>query len=1003
MPNLITQYDNGTFEAVAGSWNAIFQNVNSAERSTDFAFHGTHSAKLFTKGNQNFLPESIMFMGWPGAAGTEYELTVKIRCDNNFDDGIYFVLYAANGGVPGLSFPVRASDCKGQWAELKINLRGVIADIGNGPEVNVGLMIVDNMKKYSELLPGLFDAFPNLRDFIDTEQTTDYVFANNALVYVDAIFTDVKAIPVQVDPQFAGRKLYYVKNVFLLSDGSNVYQIQEPIKWDQVLIQIKFDESTYRYKFEFSDKDVLLEFDKAAGFDIIREQRRLKGPDANCSLKFGELDEANVLTILFEAQLNFESYIETSYRVKMNCERRSFGELLRSRFDSPTNIFQTTTMDGIALTPLVTKDIFLHPRILKYEAQFRYNENVPVEVDSPTLVATEFKIIPPFKIISSNIQGTDAPVPPDGQIFYSDFVFQPGVSKRVIGFSMQGLQFKFDLTTGVPHPVFTRVSIARVTDITGTPTIAEFEADFQEHALLPTANIVVTSNLSGSFDLGPDEAIFVQIGIGVPTLSSPPVDNIEFLNPGSWTMVLNERTVFAPSKIKGVPIFEALNRQLEIITEKVGVMKSNFFGRTDLGYGSNGCGSNHSLMNGLMVRGFTGRPFPMSTKTSFNSASALWCLGMSIERDNDGNEFVRYEPLQFFFRNLMLMKLGTISDYEKTVADDYTFNELELSFKKFPQNNQPDSLNDWMTQFSFLGPLRTVKNKFSKVIDWLLSGYYFEYTRQEGFKVNPVNSYETDNDTFLLATGEVISEITGVQIEVVDGKIIVHAIVPIVPGDLFTLSGTPVDAEYLATNVDIPFSYDRTVISVNEVLSDSDTPSADISFPEVYQAERDENFQVINGVDNPKSVYNMRHHLKRILYRWAKVWQSGWAFYVRANSPFTYFSKFVSGSNNMNVWTRTNNNCEFKNDIADYGVIDVTEPDKPLFGDSKIKFRAPMTWDGIKYLQKCFEGRSPDNKNYGFLRILNPDGVWEDVYILDLKFDPTKQICRFETIEKYHG
>lgn len=1013
MANLITQYDNGTFEDIAANWDALFANINSFERSTEFAYEGTHSAKLFLEKINSQSYWQLMLVAFPGTSGTAYEFIIRIRVDDNIDDRIYFMAYGVNpsGSTGNISIPVRASDAKGGWAEIRVNFIGQLVDLGNGlgPQIYVVLNLVKNFRVLKEDAPGLFIRYPNLEDYIDYNQEGDYNnFDDNDPIFLDAATSDEKAIPAILDPQFDGTKLYYRKKQFLLVIGSNIYKIDEPINWNQVLIQVKFDQATSRYRFEFSDKDVLLGFDKACGYDYLKEQRELKGVDAEASLKFGYYDETGtILEIVFEASLNFESYRRDWRYIEMNCERRSFGQKLWSRWDTQTDIFSDQTIDGTTLLPLQTKSIFLHPRLLKYTADYKYNTNISVDVTDPVIEDNIYKISPPLKMISSNIDGADSVEPGSGRFFYAGFELPAGISKRVIAAIVSGIRFEFDITDTVPQQIYTRVGVTWLGNVSGVPVSKGAFGDLQFHGLFPKHVVVNTPDISGEFDMVADDALFIDIFIGMENdIETPPIENIRFIGVDNWSMQLLEKTVFEPSKIQGVRIFEMINRQLEIVTDVMNPLKSNFFGRIDLGYPENGCGANHYAMSGLMVRGFNDRAFPMSAKDWANDYINLWCMGMSIERDNSGGEFVRFEPLEYFFRPVRLMTLNTVSDYEEEMAEDYIFNELELRFKKYPQDNQQDSLNDWMTKFNFVGPLKLVASKFQKQIESLLSSYYLEYTRREGFAVNPTNSYETDDDSFLISCLDAITQLTGVQIDSVDGQIIIYSIVPVIPGDTFTISGgTPIDGDYTVETVEIPFEYNRTIITIpnDPPISDSSTISATISFPEVIQARRTEGFSSVTGIDFSASAYNLEHHLKRILLRWAKYFQAGWAPYVRQNEPLLYFSKFVDGKNNMNLRTVSTNPCDAQGEIDDDAWMNISDLDKPLFGDTKYTFKAPMTWDAINYIRKCFEGRSPDNKNYGYLRFLGPDSVYLEGYILEMKFNPVTQNCSFTLIEKYNG
>lgn len=1014
MPNLITQYDNGTFESVVGTWDAQIYNVNSFERSTDFAKSGTYSVKIFTEGHQNFLPYQFMQFEFPGVDGQEYQFKVNVRVDSGIGDALYIFAQATvfPGSLENQQFPVRASDAKSQWAELVINFKGKAVDFvdGDGPLMRVLLMFAENMQGLKNAAPGLFTPYINIDDFIDTTQVGNAVFPNNALIYVDAASAELKAIEALPDPQVDGRKLYYVENVFLLSIGSQVYNIKEPIKWDQVLIETLFDESTSRYRFEFSDKDVVLEFDAAAGYEILDTQYKKHGSNADVRLKFGERVD-NVLTIHFEAQINFDDGYEGNLKtIKATCERRSFAQKLKSRFDTKVDLFSANSVDGNVLNALGRHSLFLHPRLFNYVASLIYNIKVPLATTLDKTVfavpggdAAIYRTTVPFKITSNNIQGFQEPSVPDGLLIYSGVTLDNGVDKRVLSYN---LRVKYTVTTtNSTLQLSTSAAITRYTGIsTGTPIPAE--------SIIQTQPLGIVGNtyhldfiLSGELILTGDDSHALIISVLVPINESfTTISDFAFEDVNAFYMNVREKTVFESSKIKVVKIFEALNRQLEIITNVPNVLKSNFFGRTDLGYTSNGCGSNHFLFNGLMCRGFDDRSFNMSTKENFNSTNGIWCMGMSIERDNFNNEFVRWEPLEYFFRPVRLMTLKIISDYSERPASQYIFNELEFGFKKFPTNNQADSLQDWMTRLEMLTPLKVVKNKLSKVIDWILSSYYIEYTRQEAFRTNPVNTYETDNDTFMVEHADSVSQRVGIPINIVDQKIVINEILPIVDGDEIVISGTTSnDGTYIIDDIEIPFLYNQIFITITTplLLTDEVNASATITFPETTPAKRNEGFTTIQGIDFKESVYNLNHHLKRIMLRWAKVFQSGWAFYVKDAVVFQYFCKFVAMPNNKMVVTKTTDTCQEDRDVADRADEDILAMDRPMFGNNIFEFNAPLTWDSVTYLRKCFEGRSPDNKNYGYISFLKKNGEIGHGYILQQKFNPVKQMCKFTLIEKY--
>lgn len=835
-----------------------------------------------------------------------------------------------------------------------------------------------------------------------------------------------------MDTQLQGRKLYHIENVFFLVTASAEYEIEEPIGWDKVLIQVKFDKSTFGYRFEFSDKDALLEFDISAGMDVLEQIWNTQGSEGFAVLRFGER-VAGEFTTIFEAELNFESFDRGQHTIKMNVERKSFNDRFRTRFDYKTDLNAQFALDGLLLTPMAKRDLFLHPRLLSHNASFIYNKNVPV---NPTLTTEEpagigndalYKTtVPPFKVTSQNIEGISEPLPPEGTLIYAGFTLPAGITKRSFSFSAT-VSFKFTMgnTSGFIQAGF---SIYKRSNISGgnngdLPPIADPPSnDSYLVASDEFGNVAGTKYFSGTIngiiDLLADEAIFVKCWIWTPNDAAFDISNFEFVNTTGFKLTVKEQTVFSPSLVTTPRIHEAVNRQLEIILNSSNPLKSDFLGRLDLGYAADGCAANHHVMNGLLLRAFEGKPFNLSAKDWFNGLSSLFCMGLSVERDAAGNEWVRFEELSYFFRDVLLMDLPVISNYNKTANMDMTFNELNVAFKKYPQDNQQDSIEDWMTAFQYRSFLSKIKNTFSKTIDFILSPYYIEYTRQEAFKENPSNAYETDNDIFLISAkdAEVVTLAVGITFDNVANTITISKILPFVAGDFIKIenaTGGASNGVFEIERADIPFAYTTTVLTIVEPLPTTGAGTGDVTVTDINgvavvrsQAKRNEDFAETQNVTFPLSVYNLEHHVKRILLRWAKFFQAGWDFWIGDSSKGV---AFLEGKNNIMVATRLKPEvaCSYgdpsKGTIYDRAFEPATDQfmNNPIFGKSQFTFKAPMSWEKFQLLTMAFEGRHPDGLDYGYLQWTNPKGEVEKGFVFGMKFHPIEQMITFEVVEKF--
>lgn len=1040
MPNLITRYTNGTFEGALGTWSAEFGFASTAQIQDPAEFYEGANSVRFTTDELNVAGsingvDTFMLCRFPGVATESYEVTARIKVNDDIpDDAVFYIDPFSpifTNEKKGYTVPVRASQAKDGWIELRANFYATPFSGDIAFQINV-LYNSAALLEASEFFPPGYEEFYSL--LYGFTAATD--IPAGAYVWVDAMYGDAKAIPDLSSGQFGPRRLYYVENVFYIEVGAQRFFIEEPIKWDDVNIQIIFDEKTKAYRFEFSDKDVLLEFDNRSGRTILRQLRRGKGVQAEARLLFGEYDRiADELTIHYTGDINFEEAEDTETVFRCNIERQSFGEKLRSRYDKRVNIFAEESLGGLPRPELTAKELFLHPRLLSYTADAKYNENVPEAQSldpqdfdpSPGDDGIVYTNITPFKKSSNNIDGYSDPIAPDGRLVYAGLDLPEGITKRRF-FIECGMSFKYT-KTGSPQPPVAGFGVVKISNISGggtpdgVPIVSSNPVGFVQNGGILAGTYNVVGAFSGFVELGPDEALFFRSTVWNTVEGSPAVvySGFEYTDVENFYLRIREQTVFAPNLVRAHLLHEVVNRQLELVTDKANVLRSTLLGRIDIGYAANGCAAYTFSMDGKIIRNLPDKPFNLSTKEWFNSLDALYCTAMSIERDEDDNEYVRYEELPYFFRDVMLLALSVISNYKNRPASKYLFSGISARFKKYPQDNQQDSIEDFHTEMNYITPLSKIDNDLDIQIDAILSGYYIEYTRRESFKDNPTNAYETDNDLFLIAAKQSAGSYEGASVILDEdtNTITVIGIIPAVPGDLgigkqlITLANATGDAEngtFTIESVEIPYTYDRIIITVVEDLSSTGPGTADVTLETPdgpvtnrFEAERDEDFDIVTGVTFPKSAYNLKHHLKRVVARWAKVFQCGWVWAM--DTPGVVL-KFVEGKNNTSARTRLKDSvtCTLGDserlDRMDSASEVVSRFDRAIFSGEESEFDAPLTWTTFNYIRTAFEGRNPDGKNYGYIQYPTPFGTTERGWVIKMKFKPNSQNCHFNLIVK---
>lgn len=232
-------------------------------------------------------------------------------------------------------------------------------------------------------------------------------------------------------------------------------------------------------------------------------------------------------------------------------------------------------------------------------------------------------------------------------------------------------------------------------------------------------------------------------------------------------LTLDVASVITPGTDPGFALYETGARLSESITGQTPfAFKSDLLGRTDsqpnVGgapvYGVDGCGSLNFDFSGLAMRGYGKHkiesPLPdFATLTDFfDCVDAVYNAGMGMEQ-HSGQDVLRLEELDFFYSNSSIIQLTNVNNIQFVNDESFSYNELEIGFAQFePENfNGLDEIN---TKQSYNLPIRTIKNKLTKLSPWLASGYAIEDVKRTIFTQGRDHKY--DNNRFIIAVKRVL-------------------------------------------------------------------------------------------------------------------------------------------------------------------------------------------------------------------------------------------------------
>ncbi len=221
----------------------------------------------------------------------------------------------------------------------------------------------------------------------------------------------------------------------------------------------------------------------------------------------------------------------------------------------------------------------------------------------------------------------------------------------------------------------------------------------------------------------------------------------------------NSRAVFTALKaadtntVKHYLTHDIVERVIYILTGADARLKSGFFGLTDHGYGSDGCGGLTAITNGRHLRGINDPP-EISLKEILDSLSAIYGTGYSFENDGSGNYSLRLELMEFFYTDNEIIDLGNPvikegSSYKETTFDELTFNSVVVGYNKFANDEDFNGdIDDFLTMSEYSLPINTIKGQYNKTSRLITSGRLIQATYEA--RADLTKSWKYDSDNFFV-------------------------------------------------------------------------------------------------------------------------------------------------------------------------------------------------------------------------------------------------------------
>jgi hypothetical protein len=206
------------------------------------------------------------------------------------------------------------------------------------------------------------------------------------------------------------------------------------------------------------------------------------------------------------------------------------------------------------------------------------------------------------------------------------------------------------------------------------------------------------------------------------------------------------------SDANGYPVHEVLNQTLSAYGDVADVLKSDYYGRTDLGYEANGEGAHRLITNGYQIRGFQEKIPSIKGKDLLESLAAIDNIGLGLEWEGDSPK-LRVEPKKHFYRPEVLFTLPAVQDLKVVSDTNAYYNLLELGYRQY-ENSGINTLDEFNTKREWGLPFTRTEKKSSKLSAIRADAYGIELARRKPQSDFPTEGTTYDEQLFFLAAKE---------------------------------------------------------------------------------------------------------------------------------------------------------------------------------------------------------------------------------------------------------
>jgi len=587
-----------------------------------------------------------------------------------------------------------------------------------------------------------------------------------------------------------------------LSDMTTEVLTIDPIGWDESVYKIKRSET---YKGVFHEYTTTLKFHcNGGGREIIDETYQLESINGQIDVLVEyKCNNSDSYDTLFNGILNLSSYKTDGTYTWANIETASILTKIFNRDEIKVDVETTTSIGEETITAPSLFNIDMTGMNIILNNDYDPEDNISYQNyyllnpdGTPFNGVVKRYVKPAMTIEASALGGITAPIErnipyDEGGILYNGTVepiYQYIEDKEL---TPTPLQFRYDVLIygqfsdspgdlDVPntfehcHKMRLVLAIGDDWDSRIEQTLYDFDStpgddDFYTVGMIPPGSTIKLINfgqgggspisLFGFAGIHDGQYVwlyFLHESEGYAT-GVPASDPYEISRSFSWGIGATDSyfkitadTQFEQTQCDTIFVHEALNQVIDAIADSDENLYSEFYGRTDsdkVSYGSNGCGSQLVITNGLKIREFQGKKIYCNLKELFASLDALHNIGLGYL-----NNKIRVEQLSFFYdTTTKVISLPNVAEYVSEAMETMFYNKIDIGYNMW-ETEIRGGLDEPCTKREYSTKIATTQNLYQRISKYMASSYAIEYTRRKNVNFNSdLEDWRYDNENFFIA------------------------------------------------------------------------------------------------------------------------------------------------------------------------------------------------------------------------------------------------------------